>query len=131
MDLSDFDQWNEKKKQTHVLKQRPYFKKGEIWWAKLGKNIATEVIGKGDDFLRPVLVLQVVYGDACLAIPLTSQKRRGDYYFSFVDSKGNHQCALLPQVRYLDGKRLKYKQSSMEATSLQALQKAFIEVIKK
>lgn len=131
MELHLFDAWNEKKKKVHASGKSPHFRKGEIWWAQLGQNIATEVVGKGDDFLRPVLVLQVVYGNACLAIPLTSKKREGDYYFSFQDSNGTYQCALLVQIKYLDGKRLKYKQSFAQNSDLEKIQTSIWRIIKK
>jgi hypothetical protein len=83
MNTNDFDSWNEKKKHTHLLGSYPYFSKRDIWWSQLGKNIATETLGKGEDFLRPVLILQVVYGNSCIAIPLTSKQRNGNYYYSF------------------------------------------------
>lgn len=131
MDKNVFDSWNEKKKLTHFVGKRPYFNKGEIWWAQLGQNISTEIFGKGKDFLRPVVILQIVYGNACLVLPLTSADRRGDYYCSFLDSKGNVQCALLAQVRYLDGKRLKHKQSAVGANNLEKLRIAFCKLINK
>lgn len=126
-----FDQWNKKKKVTNFEGVCPHFVSGQIWWAQLGQNIATEVEGKGDDFLRPVLILQRVYGNACLAIPLTSQERKGNYYFSFQDSKKRTQCALLTQIRYLDGKRLKYQLGDIRKEDLDNIQDAFCTLIKK
>ena len=126
-----FDDWNSKKKRTHFKGHCPYFSVGDIWWAQLGQNIATEVIGKGEDFLRPVVILRVVYGNSCLAIPLTSNKREGDYYHSFRDSRGDFQCALLAQVRYLDGKRLKRKQSAIGRYNLENLKKVFCKFVNK
>jgi len=131
MEENVFDKWNCKKKRTHFEGQCPHLSVGDIWWAQLGQNIATEVIGKGEDFLRPVLVLQVVYGNSCLVIPLTSKSRKGDYYFSFIDSKRNFQCGLLTQVRYLDGRRLKYQQSKINKRDFNVLRNAFISLIKK
>lgn len=128
---SRFDEWNKQKKAIDSSEAGPYFDVGEIWWAKLGQNISTEVNGKGKDFLRPVLILQKVYGNALLAIPLTAQERKGDYYFLFIDSQRVRQYALLPQIRYLDGKRLKYKKSKITRKALSALIECFIGLIKK
>src|SRR3989344_4117139 len=113
MDEITFDQWNEKKKTTNFHSSYPHFLPGQIWWAQIGQNIATEVVGKGKDFLRPVVIIQRVYGDACLAIPLTTTKREGNYYFCFQDTKCKIQYALLPKIRYLDGKRLKYQRAEI------------------
>lgn len=131
MDKQIFDTWNEKKKITDFTGTCPHFSVGEIWWAQLGQNIATEVAGKGNDFLRPVIILQRVYGNACIAIPITSQERIGDYYFSFQDLKGVKQYALLTQIRYIDGKRLKYKLSSIKKEDFLGLHDAFCTLIKK
>ena len=131
MDHAIFDRWNEKKKTTNFNGDCPHFLPGQIWWAQLGQNIATEVAGKGNDFLRPVLILQRVYGNACLATPLTSQERTGDYYFHFQDSKGRTQYALLTQTRYLDGKRLKYQLGDTKKEDLAKLREAFCRLIKK
>src|SRR3989339_1896643 len=124
MEGAQFDRWNDKKKVINFEGSYPHFLQGQIWWAQLGQNIATEVTGKGKDFLRPVVVVQRVYGNACLAVPLTTIQRRGDYYFSFNDLKGSAQYALLAQVRYLDGKRLKYQRSDIKKDDLGRLQDA-------
>ena len=126
-----FDIWNEKKKVIDSVGTCPHFSIGEIWWAQLGYNIATEVAGKGYDFLRPVVIFQRVYGNACIAIPITSQERKGNYYFSFYDLKGIKQYALLTQIRYIDGKRLKYKLSSIKKEDFLGLRDAFCTLIKK
>jgi mRNA interferase MazF len=130
MSLEIFNCWNIRKKLTHLIGARPHFCVGEIWWAQLGINIGTEVLGKGKDYLRPVLIIQKAYGIACVVIPLTSKKRNGDYYHSFIDSKGNYQCVLLPQVRYLDSKRLKYQQSIALDKDFKKIVCSFIQFIK-
>ena len=126
-----FDLWNEKKKLVEASGRYPYFSRGEIWWAQIGQNISTEVDGKGADFFRPVIVFQKVYGNSRIVIPLTSKARRGDYYFSFYDSRDVFQCALLTQIRYPDGKRLKYKQSSIKKEGFIGLRIAFLNLINK
>lgn len=128
---NEFDEWNDIKKKTHLFGKRPYFVVGEIWWAQIGKNISTELIGKGVDYLRPVIVLQRVYGNACIVVPLTSHRRDGDYYFNFEDSVGIQQCAILPQIKYIDGKRLKYKKARVCKKDLCSLKDELITLIKK
>ncbi len=125
-----FDQWNKRKKNTDSLIKRPYFSEREIWWVYLGQNIASEAIGKGKEFLRPVVIFKKVYGNSALAIPLTSQIRKGSYYYSFIDTKNTSQCALLTQIRYIDGKRLKYKTSTMYKKDFFNLINRFIDILK-
>lgn len=127
-----FDIWNQKKKETNYEGSYPtYFQAGQIWWTQLGQNIATEVVGKGDNFLRPTLILRVVYGNASIVIPLTTIERSGNYYFNFLDSKANRQCALLTQIRYIDGKRLKYPLSNIKKEDLNNLLESLYKLLKK
>lgn len=124
-----FDIWNKKKKFTHNRKDSPAFRIREIWWTQLGKNISSETIGKGTDFLRPVLILQKFYGSSALVIPLTSQDKNGHYYFKFQDSKNIKQIAILPQIRYIDGKRLKRKLSKVNPDTFSIIQKKLFMLI--
>lgn len=131
MEEKDFDQWNEKKKIVNFSNNLPLFQVGQIWWAQIGQNVATEVNGKGNDFVRPVVIIQDVYRDACLAVPLTSRMRVGNYYFNFKDTQGAEQCALLTQIRYIDGKRLKYRFAHIRDNDLNELRNSLCILIKK
>ena len=126
-----FDQWNEKKKNTHKRNKIPYFKTKEIWWTQLGKNIASESLGKGANFLRPVIILQKFYGTSALVIPLTNQRKNGSYYFTFQDNRNKTQTAILPQIKYIDGRRLCYKLSQISNQTFTNLQTIIINLIKK
>ncbi|NJP03879.1 type II toxin-antitoxin system PemK/MazF family toxin [Candidatus Gracilibacteria bacterium] len=108
-----------------------HFRLAEIWWVQFGKNIATEVTGKGSDFLRPAVIIQLVFNNACLVVPLSTKIKVGDYYFAFCDTKGMSQCANLAQIRYVDGKRLKYKQSSIPKDAFENLREALCRLIRK
>jgi mRNA interferase MazF len=130
MNLKIFDQWNEKKKVTHQRDDIPAFRVRDIWWARIGKNIASESLGKGKDFLRPVIILQKFYGSSALAIPLTSQKKKGNYYFPFRDSFGVAQTAILSQIRYIDGRRLRRKSATIDTKTFQLIQDQFFKLIK-
>jgi len=121
-----FDVWNQKKQKLHKAIEIPGFEVGQIWWVQFGKNVGTEILGKGDDFLRPAVVFRALYsGTACLVIPLTGRKRLGDYYFNFYDSSDREQCTILPQIRYIDSKRLKRFHSRMKKQELYNLEQAF------
>ncbi len=52
---NDFDRWNGIKKATDATDEsaRPYFREGEIWWVRLGKNIGYETDGKSREFTPP------------------------------------------------------------------------------
>ncbi|MBU0705938.1 type II toxin-antitoxin system PemK/MazF family toxin [Patescibacteria group bacterium] len=126
-----FDNWNQCKKRIDASKLWPYFSVGEIWSVNLGQNVSSETQGKGSDFLRPVLVLKKLYVDGLLVVPLSTKERRGDYFFSFSDSRGIKQYALLAQIRYLDARRLRYKKSKIGTKDFSQLVYQLIELIKK
>jgi mRNA interferase MazF len=130
MSLQLFDHWNEQKKITHQSKIIPSFRIREIWWAQLGRNISSESLGKGKDFLRPVLILQKFYGNSALVIPLTSQPKKGNYYFQFNDKNKMAQVAILPQIRYMDGRRLKRKISTVPSKTFSEMQDKLFSLIK-
>lgn len=130
MTLQLFDSWNEKKKITHQSAKIPYFNVKEIWWVQLGKNISSESLGKGNDFLRPVIILQKFYGKSALIIPLTSQKKEGSYYFSFKDNKDAMQTAILPQIRYVDGRRFRHQLALVPDDVFLDLQEKLLSLIK-
>lgn len=125
-----FNQWNERKKEIHKQKTSPHAHEQEIWWSQLGQNVSTEICGKGKKFFRPVLILKQLYSNACFAIPISSKIKAGTYYYSFIDTKGVHQRAILSQTKYLDMKRLSYKLSSIKNHDFEELKKKFQELIK-
>lgn len=55
---------------------------GEIWLCSMGENIGIEINGKGDDYLRPVLVIKVFNKNHSWVLPLTSNKKNNSFYFS-------------------------------------------------
>ncbi len=130
MTLQLFDQWNEKKKITHQSDNIPAFRIRDIWWVQLGKNIFSESLGKGEDFLRPVIILQKLYGHSALVIPLTSQSKKGSYYFSFTDSVETLQTAVLSQIRYIDGRRLRRKIATIKPKDFEKMQNQLFALIK-
>lgn len=69
--MSDYDRWNEIKKDIAKKEQFLTFKVREIYWLNVGQNIGYEVFGKGSDFLRPVLVFRKFSKDSFLGVPLT------------------------------------------------------------
>ena len=81
MMVEAFDKWNETKKKLNGLEKNINIKERNIYLTSVGKNIGNESYGKGDIFLRPVLVLKKLGHDYFIAIPLTSKKKVGSYFF--------------------------------------------------
>ena len=77
MDYNDkFDKWNDRKKEIQIKKDKR-IKIGKVYWISIGQNIGSEIYGKGDEFIRPVLVLNKIYIkdyiNLFIGIPLSSQ----------------------------------------------------------
>ncbi len=106
--MKQFDKWNEVKKNLHTKKNKIFFKERDIFYIKLGENIGFEQSGKGDVFLRPVVILKKFNNSFFMGVPLTSTIKDGQYYFVF-DFKNKKSNAILSQIRAFDTKRIKHK----------------------
>ncbi len=104
----DFQKWHTQKSFLHVEKIRPFFHEREVWFCSLGANVGFEHDGRGDEFLRPVLILKKFNQEICWGLPLTRNHKKGIYYFSFL-LNGFVSTVILSQIRLIDGKRLHYK----------------------
>lgn len=105
----DFDAWNKQKKSIEKDTYIPFFDIREIWWCKMGINIGFEQNGKGKSFERPVLVLKKFNQFCALCVPLTTKKKKGQYYFLLGKITGASASLVLSQVRFLDSRRLSQK----------------------
>ncbi len=108
----DFDTWNAKKKSVHNRTQIFFFREREIWWCFFGVNVGFEHDGKGEQSVRPVLILKKFSPDVFVGVPLSTTKKKGRYYFKF-SFLGDESTALLSQLRLLDAKRLADKMGSI------------------
>jgi mRNA interferase MazF len=109
MNKKDYSQWQKLKTNVHNEKQRPYFHEREIWFCSLGANIGFEQDGRGEDYLRPVVILKKFNNEVCLIIPLTKSRKKGIHYYSFSHKDDFISTAILSQIRLIDSKRLDYK----------------------
>jgi mRNA-degrading endonuclease toxin of MazEF toxin-antitoxin module len=81
------------------------YKERDIWWVCIGHNVGVEEDGKGQMFNRPVLVVKGFSRYQFWGIPLSTTKKTGQYYHSFVVN-GKVSTALLSQLKTFDTKRL-------------------------
>ena len=101
----DFNRWNEVKKQTNAEEPRLYTVR-EIWWCRLGVNVGTEQDGRGENFLRPAVILRGFGPEACLVTPLTTSTREHPLRVSAGIVDGRPARANLSQLRVVDTRRL-------------------------
>lgn len=124
----DFEGWNKKKLVTHEHKERPLFREADVWFAQLGENIGYEQDGRGEDFLRPTVVVKKFNSSVLWVIPLTKTQKTGKYYFSFSFMNNVVSVAILSQLRLIDAKRLQYRIGSMNDGDFGELTKKLKEI---
>ncbi|MEK7606281.1 MAG: type II toxin-antitoxin system PemK/MazF family toxin [Patescibacteria group bacterium] len=108
MIFKNFDGWNLVKKDIHFQENTRFFHEREVWWCALGVNVGHEQDGKGEQFLRPIIVIKKFGRNVCVCVPVTKQIKKGPFYFSlFLNGVLNN--AILSQIRLIDVRRFKYK----------------------
>ena len=118
-----FDNWNEVKKTTETIGNVPQFKAREIYHAKIGENIGFEQSGKGDEFLRPVLILKRLTKEIFFGIPLSTTPRVGSFFYNFEFLAGVESSALLVQTKLFSSKRLLNKIGMIKKEDFENLRK--------
>ncbi len=127
--LAIFDKWNVIKKETEKAQKKHYYREGEVFFARMGKNIGFEQDGKGGDFLRPVLVLKRYNKDIFTAVPLTTKEHTNKYYYELGQIGERMNYAILSQARLMDARRLEYKIGSIKYASLIKVRKALVNLL--
>ncbi len=105
----EFDKWNEVKKEINKTDYDVGFKDRDIFYMKMGQNVGFEQNGKGDEFVRPVIVLKRFNSKMFFGIPLSTKVKEGIFYhsFSFIKKdKSMKNTALLSQMRIFSTNRL-------------------------
>jgi len=110
----DFDGWNNQKKRVNDIdSSNIYFKEREIWWCHFGANIGQEQDGKGEKFMRPILVFKKFTRSLCWGIPLSTKVRSGSFFFPLLAESNIIRIATLLQMKLIDTKRLVEKLDSI------------------
>ncbi len=125
----DFQKWHIKKSDLHENNPRLHFHEREVWSTVVGANIGYEQDGKGEEYLRPILVLKKFNNETLWAIFLTKKKKSGKYYFEFKSKDNNISTANLSQLRLIDSKRLKYRIGSISETNFMELKKRIMALL--
>ena len=125
----DFDSWNEQKKSLEQLKSDIYFSEWDIWWCSVGLNIKSETCGKWESFRRPILVLTKLSHDTCIAIPLSSQKKKWTWFTTY-DLHGEVSTALLYQIRMIHKNRFQRKIWQIDSHDFENIKKELKQLLK-
>ncbi|OGI82275.1 hypothetical protein A3I95_02875 [Candidatus Nomurabacteria bacterium RIFCSPLOWO2_02_FULL_44_12] len=105
--MKDFTNWHKRKSKIDQIENRPYFHEGEVWYTHLGLNIGYEQDGKGDDYLRPVLIIRKFNQDICWVLPLTHTKKNNIFYAQ-ITVLNKPSAVILSQIRLMDAKRFSH-----------------------
>jgi len=125
----NFNLWNSKKKMINKKNKLIGFSQYEIIFMKIGLNVGFEQDGKGEDFLRPVLVYKKFNNQVFLGIPLTSKAKLNKFHFEFEYKRGKTSFAILSQLKLFDIKRAKYKDGKISKYNFINLQKKLLKLI--
>lgn len=125
-----FDEWNDTKKTVHKKTEAAHFREREIYISTLGSNVGFEQDGKGDDFVRPVLVVRKFSKYSFIGIPLTSVAKDDIFHYCFSFVEGKNSYAILSQVRLFDAKRLERKMGTICESDFAKLKVKLKELMK-
>lgn len=127
---SKLNRWNEVKKRTHNKIETAYFREREIYWANIGENVGYEQNGKGEDFMRPILVFRKYSNNLFCGIPLSTTIRNGSFFFNFQFLENKQSSALLVQAKTFDVKRLDRKIGTINKDDFNQLEQKIKNLMK-
>jgi len=128
--IKHFDRWFKIKPHLDSLSKYPKFQEGDVWWCHLGENVGHEECGKGNKFLRPVIIFKKFNSRIFFGIPTSSKLKDSPFYRPII-IKGIRVSVLMSQLRLFDVKRLLYKQGKISPSELNYLKKDFIKFLLK
>lgn len=123
----DFDNWNKRKKETQNKSVPPLFTECEVWWCALGINIGSEEDGKGENYLRPVLILRKFNKSVFYGLPITSKSKDDKFHIS-INSGEIIESIILSQMRLIDAKRLSHLVVKITSNELKEVKKKLKEL---
>lgn len=127
----DFTDWHKVKTEiNNQPKENLYFYEKEVWWVSVGRNVGFEEDGKGEVYLRPVIILRKFNQFLFFGVPLSTTKNRGKYYYPFRFKDKTASVALLSQLRAYDTNRLVRKDGAMREKDYRELQNKIIHIIR-
>ena len=106
---SQYNNWNEIKIAIEYENIIVGFKERDIFYMSMGKNIGFEQDGKGENFVRPVVIIKGFNKNMFFGIPLSTNIKEGKFYYKFQFQKKDElveNIALLSQMRLFSTKRL-------------------------
>lgn len=126
-----FDEWNSVKKQTDAINP-PIFKEREIFYMRMGHNVGHEQNGKGDEFIRPVIILKRLSREMFIGIPLSTQMKQGSFYHTVMFTKNGVEIvnnAIVAQIRLFSSRRLLNKIGMIHKDEFDKLKQSIADLL--
>ncbi len=127
-----YNNWNNIKKQIANDNITVGFKNRDIFYMNMGKNIGFEEDGKGENFVRPVVIVKGFNKNMFFGIPLSTKIKEGKFYYRFKFNKKDEaieNIALLSQMRLFSTKRLLNKIGMMNIDDFENMKNKFKNLI--
>jgi mRNA interferase MazF len=124
----DFESWHLLKAKINAKEHNIKFFEKEVWWCNLGVNIGYEQDGKGENFLRPVLVFKKHNSKVFTAIPLSTKIKENNEFYQRFSFQGKQQSAIIIQARAIDAKRLVNKIGQLSEGQFKTIRDKFLEI---
>ena len=129
---SQYNNWNEIKITIENENIIVGFKERDIFYMNMGKNIGFEQDGKGENFVRPVVIIKGFNKNMFFGIPLSTKIKEGKFYYKFQFQKKDElvkNIALLSQMRLFSTKRLLNKIGEISKEDFESLKNEFKSLI--
>ena len=129
---SQYNNWNEIKITIENENIIVGFKERDIFYMNMGKNIGLEQGGKGENFVRPVVIIKGFNKNMFFGIPLSTKIKEGKFYYKFQFQKKDElveNIALLSQMRLFSTKRLLNKIGVISKEDFESLKNEFKSLI--
>jgi mRNA interferase MazF len=129
--MKDYEKWHPlKKKINNEPRELLHFHEREIWHCHLGENVGFEQDGRGEKFLRPIVIIKKFNNNLLWGIPLTKtikpkNSNATKYYYEFAFAEEFKSQAILSQMRPLGQERLVRHIGTMSEEQFLALIKKF------
>lgn len=124
----NFKAWMPVKERLHYYGKRPTISESEVWWASVGENVGSEICGKGNGCMRPVIVFKKLNTSSFLAIPLTSKLHKGSWYAHF-ELNNKKQIAVVSQIECMSVLRLHRKIGELTKGDFQIVKTTFNRLV--
>lgn len=128
MNIKDYSLWHERKTWLNNEKPRVFFHEREVWWSSIGMNVGFEQDGKGNKFLRPIVIFKKFNNQVFWAVPLTTKLKSGKFYLPVDIGDNINRSAILSQLRLMDAKRLLTKFGFISTQNYIEMKKAIMKL---